>query len=326
MPLEELLGTRFAIAKSQIQGDLQLWALALTGYSIITILMWFLSMRQGRATTVGSLWRYAFPAEYYRHPTARISHWHYILNLLLWAPLVAYTLFCIFGFIAVEGPVEELLIGTFGSRSPALPSEWLVAGVQFAVILLSHTFSDYIIHLAFHKNAFLWSFHRGHHSLETMTLPAYTREHPVLFLVQNPIAAVISGLATGAVAYGLGTPLRHEAIGVLFSYFGFKHAIAIFNHSHVPVSFGWFNRILQGPVMHQLHHSMEPQHRDKNIGDTLMIWDWIFGTLYLPRKDETYRFGLNEEEYGVNNPHLTMRAFYLEPFSYAWAVLRRGMS
>lgn len=323
MPPEELFQSIAGFLKSRLYGDTKLWVLALAGYCAITLLMWLPSARQGGTASVRSLWRYAFPSEFYRHPTARISHWHYLLNLLMWVPLIGYAVFWIFGVISVQAPVEALLAEHFGPRSPVIRAEWLIVAVQFTVILLSGTFSDYIIHYAFHKNAFLWSFHRGHHSLEAMTLPAYAREHPALFLVQNPVAAVFSGITMGTVAYALGTPLRHYAIGVLFGYFGLKHAIAIFNHSHVPVSFGWLNRVFQGPVMHQVHHSMALEHRDKNIGDTLMIWDWMFGTLYLPKKGETFRFGLNETEYGVNNPHLTLRAFYLEPFSYAWAVLRR---
>ncbi len=49
----------------------------------------------------------------------------------------------------------------------------------------------------------------------------------------------------------------------------------------------------------------------------------MFGTLYLPEKGEQYRWGLNESEIGANNPHMTMRAFYLEPLQHAWGVIRR---
>jgi hypothetical protein len=54
----------------------------------------------------------------------------------------------------------------------------------------------------------------------------------------------------------------------------------------------------------------------------LSIWDWMFGTLYLPVKGETYRWGLNEEEIGANNPHMSVRALYLEPMRHAWGVMK----
>ena len=44
--------------------------------------------------------------------------------------------------------------------------------------------------------------------------------------------------------------------------------------------------------MHQIHHSDNPVHYDKNYGVSLAIWDWIFGTLYIPARDETVQFGL----------------------------------
>ncbi len=45
-------------------------------------------------------------------------------------------------------------------------------------------------------------------------------------------------------------------------------------------------------------------------------------TLYLPEQGERYRWGLNESEIGPNNPHMTMRAFYLEPLQHAWSVIK----
>lgn len=71
------------------------------------------------------------------------------------------------------------------------------------------------------------------------------------------------------------------------------------SHVHVHVSYGnWVNRIVLAPVMHNLHHSIELPHRDKNYGVILTVWDWMFGTLYLPKKNETWRWGLNEVEFG----------------------------
>jgi len=62
--------------------------------------------------------------------------------------------------------------------------------------------------------------------------------------------------------------------------------VDVFDHSHVPVSFGWLDRIFNGPGLHAIHHSAESRHRDKNFsnGFRLSIWDWIFGTLYLPKR------------------------------------------
>jgi sterol desaturase/sphingolipid hydroxylase (fatty acid hydroxylase superfamily) len=43
--------------------------------------------------------------------------------------------------------------------------------------------------------------------------------------------------------------------------------------------------------MHQAHHSEDARHRDRNFGTALAVWDWMFGTLYLPQRGERFAFG-----------------------------------
>jgi sterol desaturase/sphingolipid hydroxylase (fatty acid hydroxylase superfamily) len=98
-------------------------------------------------------------------------------------------------------------------------------------------------------------------------------------------------------------------------------------HSHIPVSFGGrFNILIGGPVMHQIHHGADEKHHDKNIGGApTYIFDWLFGTLYLPVRGEKIRFGLNDEEFGPKNPHRTVKDFYLEPLVTAFKELRKTL-
>ena len=78
-------------------------------------------------------------------------------------------------------------------------------------------------------------------------------------------------------------------------------------------------------MLHQIHHSAEPRHRDKNLGGQLSVFDWLFGTIYVPQGREAYRWGLNDRELGENNPHVRLRDFYFEPAAHAWRLLtRRG--
>jgi sterol desaturase/sphingolipid hydroxylase (fatty acid hydroxylase superfamily) len=59
---------------------------------------------------------------------------------------------------------------------------------------------------------------------------------------------------------------------------------------------GVAGRILQSPAHHQLHHSGDPRHYDKNLGYALALWDWAFGTLAIPGKmREPIVFGLGKE-------------------------------
>lgn len=202
----------------------------------------------------------------------------------------------------------------------------MVVLVQASVIVLAMSFASYLHHYASHRIPLLWSFHRAHHSLESLTFPANVREHPFdLFTIQllmNVFGATFGGLAL----YITGTDLHPSTFVIVgFGALSYFTLLGVFNHTHIPISFGWFNRILMAPIIHQFHHSAENRHRDKNIGSFwgLMIWDWMFGTLYLPTKDEHYRWGLNEEELGEANPHQRLRDFYLEPFQHASMLIRK---
>ena len=62
--------------------------------------------------------------------------------------------------------------------------------------------------------------------------------------------------------------------------------------------------------MHQIHHSVDQKHRNKNMGLWLTVWDRMFGTLYIPEKKEELSFGL---EKGVKNPHDTLYNFFVSP-------------
>jgi sterol desaturase/sphingolipid hydroxylase (fatty acid hydroxylase superfamily) len=54
-------------------------------------------------------------------------------------------------------------------------------------------------------------------------------------------------------------------------------------HSNMWIAFnGFAGRILQSPAHHQLHHSANPIHYDRNLGFALAVWDWAFGTLVIP--------------------------------------------
>ena len=41
--------------------------------------------------------------------------------------------------------------------------------------------------------------------------------------------------------------------------------------------------LLISPYQHQIHHSDNPKHFNKNMGSKLAIWDWMFGTLVLSK-------------------------------------------
>ena len=67
-------------------------------------------------------------------------------------------------------------------------------------------------------------------------------------------------------------------------------------HVNIRVSFGRFALWVQNPQYHRIHHSIEPQHFNKNFCKLLPIIDVIFGTAYKPGDDEFPATGLAGEK------------------------------
>jgi sterol desaturase/sphingolipid hydroxylase (fatty acid hydroxylase superfamily) len=85
---------------------------------------------------------------------------------------------------------------------------------------------------------------------------------------------------------------------------------------------GVLGRVILSPAHHQIHHSDNPIHFDKNFGSCLSVWDWLFGTLWMPeRKRERLNFGIETRA----RSHHTAIGGLVTPFVCAWERLRRNL-
>ncbi len=57
------------------------------------------------------------------------------------------------------------------------------------------------------------------------------------------------------------------------------------------MSIGRFQYFLNGPEMHRWHHA-KGRGNAINYSTKLAIWDWIFGTGYLPTVEKPVSYGL----------------------------------
>ena len=170
----------------------------------------------------------------------------------------------------------------------------LVAALFTICFFLFDDFSRFFVHRLMHKVPLLWSFHQVHHSAETMTPFTIFRTHPVegvIFLVRT---SVVQGVVISLFIYLFGNKVD------LITIFGASVGVVVFHslgsnlrHSHIKIRYPKFvERILISPGQHQIHHSVEQQHYDKNFGVALAIWDLMFGSLAFSEKKE-HRFGLD---------------------------------
>lgn len=309
------------LAVQQMSDSLIYWGKGVFFFIVIGSLLWMIANR-GKKTSLSALVRHLFPKELYTHPTMRVTYWSVLWRFAFWGPLTAL---CAVGTYALAGSVREELVYYFGAQTQLMHATWANVLLQSVTLVVSESFFVWVLHYGMHKVPLMWSIHRVHHSAEALGLTALLHTHPTENMLVAITSTAVGGIFGGIVIYLTGVANIHPlVIQMLAAYFAWEVITGVFEHSHIPISFGWLDRIFISPVLHQIHHSIEMRHRDMNYGGffRLAIWDWMFGTLYIPEKNEQYRWGLNEEEYGEKNPHLTIRAFYLEPFSYGWSVIK----
>jgi sterol desaturase/sphingolipid hydroxylase (fatty acid hydroxylase superfamily) len=189
-----------------------------------------------------------------------------------------------------------------------------------AVFIVSD-FAFFVSHVLLHKVPLLWPFHEVHHSATVLVPFTVFRRHPVDVVFDASIAGFLLGLVYGVAGYVGGQALQPATIlGV--NALLFVGLVAGFNlqHSHVWLSFGPLDRWVISPATHQIHHSVAPEHTDRNFGNFLAIWDRLAGTLVRPERHGQVKFGLAD---GSTEQYRTLTALLLLPFARAARVLGR---
>ena len=139
---------------------------------------------------------------------------------------------------------------------------------SFLSLLLLTQFISYVVHVAFHKIAWLWPLHAMHHTDVDVDVSTSYRHHPLEPLVTLPLVAPVIIL--------LGVPLEVAAVHKLF-----EVAITLFSHSNVrlpEVLDRYLRLIILTPDFHRLHHCVEPRFTNSNYGSCVPWFDYLFGT------------------------------------------------
>ncbi len=240
-------------------------------------------------------WRWLLPKEIYTHKSTLLDVKLFLLGRILSISGLAGTaLMTAYFAVAFHGFLET---------NPRYVASPIVAAL---LLFLVHDFARYAVHRAFHNINTIWPLHAVHHSAEVMTPIAFYRQHPLGIVVAAIGLAAFSGVGQGMILALLSAELTSLQIAGLNIFFVIGILLmGNFHHSHIWVSFGPIvERLIISPAQHQIHHSTDPQHYNKNYGTTLAIWDWMFGTLYVTQKEETVTFGLTSK---VDAPLMTHR-------------------
>ena len=113
-----------------------------------------------------------------------------------------------------------------------------------------------------------WQLHRFHHAATELNILTGFRD--------NPAEAIV----TAVVALSPHVFLKVPDAGLFATFVLANQVIASLQHSELPWSYGWVGRwIVASPQMHQIHHSIDEEHRDRNFA-ICPLWDRLFGTWY----------------------------------------------
>jgi sterol desaturase/sphingolipid hydroxylase (fatty acid hydroxylase superfamily) len=161
----------------------------------------------------------------------------------------------------------------------------LLASLWLASILGDFFF--YWYHRWTHENQFLWQHHKMHHTDRELEAISTAR--------QNWLEAVFDGLLIAAPMILLFKvdPADQWSAGIAAGLAaGILSNLLTLSHMNVRWQVGWFSRFWCSPQVHRIHHSLEPQHINRNYAFQFPMWDVIFGTYVHPKKDEFPATGL----------------------------------
>ncbi|WP_036383049.1 sterol desaturase family protein [Muricauda sp. MAR_2010_75] len=178
-----------------------------------------------------------------------------------------------------------------------IKATWLVWVVAFIAL----DFAGYWNHRLSHHVNFFWNQHVIHHSSEEFNLACALRQ---------PISNLLGYFALLLIpAALLGVP--HQVIAVLAPI----HLFAQFwYHTQHIGKMGWLEYVIVTPSQHRVHHAINAEYIDKNLGQIFCVWDRMFGT-FQEELDEV------PPQYGVLKPAQTWNPIVIN-FQHIWRLIK----
>ena len=178
-----------------------------------------------------------------------------------------------------------------------IKATWLTYVVAFICI----DFAGYWVHRWSHHINVFWNLHIIHHSSEEFNLACALRQSVSMFV--NPFIFLLIPAAL------LGVP--NEVIATV----GPLHLFAQFwYHTQHINKMGVLEHIIVTPSHHRVHHAINKEYLDKNLGQIFIFWDKLFGT---------YQEELKEAPpvYGITRPVRTWNPIKIN-FQHLWLLIK----
>jgi alkylglycerol monooxygenase len=172
-------------------------------------------------------------------------------------------------------------------------NSWLTWVIAFVVI----DFAGYWNHRLSHRVNIFWNQHVIHHSSEDFNLACALRQS-----------------ISNVVGYTAILLLPAALLGVEYSVIAVLAPLHLFGqfwyHTQHIGKLGFLEYILVTPSQHRVHHAINEQYIDKNLGQIFSVWDRLFGT-FQEELDEV------PPRYGVLKPAMTYNPLWIN-FQHAY--------
>lgn len=292
----------------------------LTAFLLLGTGVWVFARFSGRAEGKSGLIDFLIPRHMYFSQSSMVDVKVYFANQMFAPAIKLITSTVRIGLVVLVA--SAVGTGIHGEASGPLPLPILILATLLAA--LAGDFAYYVVHRLHHEHPLLWPFHKLHHSAEHLTPLTARRNHPIFTLIFGLVRAVFLAPVIGVIFGLFGVYDTVTVLGLSLFILLFNVAGGALQHTHIWLDYGpAIDRILISPAQHQIHHSCAVKHHDKNYGLIFAIWDWMFGTLYIPEGREELTFGVADRN-GIPEAqvHTSLASAYLVPFAEAGETLR----
>lgn len=199
-----------------------------------------------------------------------------------------FFLFSLIGYSAISNVAVTAFndfLGLFGiTNLVAIRLNALPAILQYLLMFFIADFVQWNTHRLLHAVPRLWEFHKVHHSVEEMGFAAHLRYH----WMETVIYKSIQYIPLAMLGFGIQDFFVLHIIAV---------AIGHLNHSNLNITYGPLKYLLNSPTMHIWHHAKTlPVATGVNFGISLSLWDYLFGTAYVPKNGRDIPLGFENSE------------------------------
>lgn len=202
-----------------------------------------------------------------------------------------FFIFGLVGYIAISNVVSQAfndLLASIGIRNlVALNVAKWPYWSQLLLMFVVRDFVQWNVHRLLHYVPFLWQFHKVHHSVRQMGFAAHLRYH----FMETIVYRTIEYIPLAMIGFGIQDFILVHLFAIVIGHL---------NHANFYLPLGPLQYILNSPQMHIWHHAKELPKGSYgvNYGITLSVWDYLFGTVWMPGDGRDIKLGFEEvDEY-----------------------------